>query len=51
MSIPTNTLNGLDIDEISGVLIKEELIKVVKNQLGCSEVQLCIEHGSKKGTQ
>lgn len=42
-------MNGLSIDEISGVVIKKELLKVVEKQFGGRNVELCIEPGSKKG--
>lgn len=43
------TLNGLDISEIPGERIKMGLIEAVKKRLNSDNVELCIEHGSKKG--
>lgn len=49
MTASTETMNGLNIDEISDDLIKKELKEVVKRQLGSSKYKLWVEHGSKKG--
>lgn len=43
------TINGLSIDEISGECIRNGLINAVKKRLNSENVELCIEHGSKKG--
>lgn len=42
-------MNELSIDEISGESIKKGLINAVKKRLNSDDVELCIEHGSKKG--
>lgn len=42
-------MNGLSIDELAGDRIKSELIKAVKKRLNSDNVEVCIEHGSKKG--
>lgn len=42
-------MNGLSIDEISGERIKNGLLNAVKERLNSDNVELCIEHGSKKG--
>lgn len=44
-----NNLAELDINQISGNLIREELLKLVKNLLNSDNVKLYTEHGSKKG--
>lgn len=51
MSSNVDTMEGLDINEISGERIQEGLIKAVKKRLNSDNVKLCIEHGSKKGFQ
>lgn len=43
------TMSGLDISEISGERIKKGLIDAVKKRLNSDNVEMCIEHGSKKG--
>lgn len=42
-------MKGLDIKEISGDLIKRTLKEVVEKRLGSKDVEIWIEHGSKKG--
>lgn len=44
-----STMNGLNIDEISGERIKKMLIRIVEEQLNTKNVKIYIEHGSKKG--
>lgn len=41
--------DALNIDEISGDLIKKELQNVVEKQLRTTKYKMGIEHGSKKG--
>lgn len=49
MSSNVESMEGLDINEISGEKIRDGLIKAVKKRLNSDNVKLCIEHGSKKG--
>lgn len=42
-------MNDLDINAIPGECIKAGLIDVVKKHLNSDNVELYIEHGSKKG--
>lgn len=51
MTSTGTTMNGLDINEITGERIKAGLIESVKKRLNSDNVELCIEHGSKKGLQ
>lgn len=44
-----NNTDALDIDEISGDLIRKELQNVVEKQLRRTKYKMGIEHGSKKG--
>lgn len=46
-----NTLEGLDINEISRERIQEGLVKTVQKLLNANNVTLCIEDGSKKGDE
>lgn len=50
MASNSEIMNGLDINVISGERIKKGLIDAVKKRLNSDNVKLCIEHGSKKGT-
>lgn len=43
------TMNGLNIDEISGERIKKGLIKTVEEQMNSKNIKISIENGSKKG--
>lgn len=42
-------MDGLNIDGTPGDLIKKELLKIAKIQLGSENYELSIEPGSKKG--
>lgn len=43
------TMDGLDVNEICGERIKVGLIETIKKHLKSDNIQLCVEHGSKKG--
>lgn len=49
MTLEIDNLTELNINDISGKLIREELIKIVKKKLNSDDVKLYTEHGSKKG--
>lgn len=49
MTKDEETFGGLDVNEISGDLIKEELLGLVQKRLKSNNVKICIENGSKIG--
>lgn len=49
MATKTHALDELNLNDISGELIQNELLKVVKIHLNSNSVKLYTEHGSKKG--
>lgn len=49
MTSEVENLDELNINGISGELIREELLRVVKKLVNSDNVKLFTEHGSKKG--